>query len=46
MPDPSSPLRRDRRALLVRLAWFAGLYGASLLAFALVVHALRALVPG
>lgn len=29
-----------------RLLWFAGLYVASLLAFAAVVYALRALVPG
>lgn len=27
-----------------RLLWFAGLYLASLLAFALLVHALRALL--
>jgi hypothetical protein len=33
-----------RRGRLRRLAWFAGLYAASLLGFAALVYGLRALV--
>ena len=29
-----------------RLAWFVGLYGASLAAFTAIVYTLRALAPG
>ena len=38
-------LARKPQSVLGRLAWFAAIYVAGLLAFALVVLALRALVP-
>ncbi len=38
-------LARKPQSVLGRLAWFAGIYIAGLLAFAAIVYALRALVP-